>query len=156
VIVPFTVKPLLLETPRMVTLFEETLCAFPVAVAFAVIVVLADKDNPVTVHVPVDVVVVVPRTVAPLRSCIVVPVASTEVPETLETVLDVQYDPVITGASVVPPEADVTVTLDDAFERQFAPEIAFAVMICPDKNVNPVIVQFVPLAIVEPMLVEPA
>ena len=58
----------------------------------------------------------------------VVPAASTEVPDTDETVVAVQYDPVIAGVKVVVLEPDITVRLLEAIERQLVPEMALAVI----------------------------
>ena len=121
----------MLESPFIVTLFDGALCVFPTAVALAVMVVPEAMVNPVTVHVPVARVVVEPSNVTPLYTWMVVPVASTEVPDTAEIVLAVQYEPVMIGANVAPPDGDVTVTVLEAFERQFVPEMAFAVIACP-------------------------
>lgn len=154
--VVLTASPELLDTPFIVTLFELTLCVFPLAVALAVTEVPDESDSPTTFHVPNEDVVVDPSNVAPLYKSIVVPVASTEVPD-IEVMVDaVQYVPVITGAKVTPPAVANTVKLFEAFDKQSVPEIAFAVMTKPDVNVKPDAVQLVPTAVIVVSTVVPA
>jgi hypothetical protein len=63
---PDMVRPELLLTPLMVTVFDATLSVFPDAVALAVMDVPEVSESPVIVHTPVLDVVVVPSTVTPL------------------------------------------------------------------------------------------
>jgi hypothetical protein len=150
------VKPELLDTPLIVTAFDDVLSVSPDAVAFADTVVPEVSDKPVTLQVPTDDVVVEPNSVAPLYSFIVVPAASTDVPEMVAIVVPVQYDPVIIGAKLVAlTAADVTVTEAEALDRQFVPLIALAVITAPTVKVRPEAVQLVPLATVDPILVDP-
>jgi hypothetical protein len=87
------------------------------------------NDNPEIVHVPLDAVVADPKSVEPPEyKWIVVPAASTEVPEMVLIVELVQYEPLITGAIEAPRDAVVTVSELEAFDKQFVPEIAFAVI----------------------------
>ena len=88
-----TVNPELLVCPPIVTDAEEALTNFPDAVAVAVTTAPAERLNPVFVHEPYALVVVVPRDVMPEKTSITVPLTSVDVPVIEVTVEDVQYVP---------------------------------------------------------------
>jgi hypothetical protein len=62
---------------------------------------------------------------------------------------------VIAGTNVTPPEDASTVRLFDALDKQLVPEMAFAVITMPAERVKPLIVQFVPVAVIVPIDVVP-
>ena len=73
-------SPELLVWLPMVTDDEVALTSFPVAVAVAVTTVPDERLNPVLVHEPDELVVVVPTETPLAKTSIVVPLASVDVP----------------------------------------------------------------------------
>jgi hypothetical protein len=85
-----TTNPALLLNVPMVTEFDAALVILLVASAVAVITEPGEMLNPVFVHAPDELLVVVPKEVTPEKSSITVPLASVVVPEIDEMVVAVQ------------------------------------------------------------------
>src|SRR5687768_8090961 len=85
-----TARPALLLIVPIVTELEDALTSLPVAVAFAVTTEPEAILNPVFVHAPLALLVVVPNEAAPENTSITVPLASVVDPEIDEMAVAVQ------------------------------------------------------------------